>query len=167
MRAACLFAVLGLCGATACTSAERTIVRSPAGEEAAAHLETPFPSTFGAGLDACSPVTPEAARSKAVALYESGDPPLPIPEVVEKYQEVCADVARTRERRRAYDSGDDRARRQDCYCADSMPCSVNRDCTDLVVCHPQVTLADAPGRTRTGICYSELGSMGADATIAR
>jgi hypothetical protein len=135
MRVVCLVGLLSLCFSPACATLEKEPQRFPV-------AELPATSAFVASLDARAPIAPAAARSKAVALYESGDPPLPIPEVAESYHQVCADPDRTRERRRAYDNGDDVARRQDCYCADAMPCSANRDCADLVVCYPQIAQRD-------------------------
>jgi hypothetical protein len=61
------------------------------------------------------------------------------------YQQVCADVDRARVRQRAFENGDDVARRQKCYCADSLPCGANLNCTDLVVCFPQIVRSDAVG----------------------
>jgi hypothetical protein len=91
-----------------------------------------------------SSVSPQTPLSRAIALYERGEAPPSSPVVSEMYQRVCADEDRTRARRHAYDSGDDVARRQDCYCADSMPCTVNRDCSDLIACYPQVALGVTP-----------------------
>ena len=134
MRAVFLVGLMSVCVSPACATSEMASVSRA--------MDLATTSRFAARLDAGTPMTPAAAHSKAVSLYESGDPPLPIPEVVANYQEVCADRARTRERRRAYDDGDDLARRQDCYCADSMPCRANRDCADLVLCSPQIARGD-------------------------
>jgi hypothetical protein len=139
-----LLTLLCLASSVACTSAERTLVGSLARAEVPSRIEPVTRSTLGMTIDLPEPVSPQAALSSAIALYDRGEAPPSSSIVSEMYREVCADADRTRARRRAYDSGDDVARRQDCYCADSMPCSVNRDCSDLIACYPQVALGVAP-----------------------
>jgi hypothetical protein len=146
MFAVRLVAVLCLAGSVACTSAEATLVGSLARAEVPSRIEPVTRAPLTATIELPEPVSPQAAFSSAIALYDRGEPPPSSPIVSEIYQKVCADTDRTRVRRRAYDSGDDVARRQDCYCADSMPCTVNRDCSDLVACYPQVALRTAPDR---------------------
>jgi hypothetical protein len=146
MRPARLFVLVGLLGVGACTRAQEVAVRAPRGEIASRGGEIDR-SILAAFETARAPVSPELALSKATALYEKGEPPPSIPVVAEMYERVCADASRTRARRVAYDNGSDVARRQDCYCADTMPCSQNRDCTDLVVCHPQIALGGAEPRS--------------------
>jgi hypothetical protein len=140
-----LLALLCLASSVACTSAEGTFVSSLTRAEVPSPVEPVTRSKLGATteLPAFS-VSPQTALSRAIALYERGEAPPSSPVVSEMYQKVCADEDRTRARRHAYDSGDDVARRQDCYCADSMPCTVNRDCSDLIACYPQVVLGVTP-----------------------
>lgn len=144
MLSARLLTMLCLASSVACTSAEGPFVASLARAGVPSRIEPVRRATLGATINLPEPVSPQAALSSAVALYERGEAPPSSPIVSEMYQKVCADADRTRARRRAYDSGDDVARRQDCYCADSMPCSVNRDCSDLIACYPQVALGVAP-----------------------
>jgi hypothetical protein len=62
--------------------------------------------------------------------------------VTESYRALCTDAGRARVRERAFESGDDVARRQRCYCEDSAPCSANYNCSDLVACFPQLVRSD-------------------------
>jgi hypothetical protein len=139
-RLAVMLCVAGLVG---CTSAPGAFRSSPAVAAAPSRFEPRAHPLFGAAIDIPGPARPQTLVAEIIGLYERGEPPTSSPVVTELYRQVCADPARTRTRRSGYDRGDEIARRQDCYCADAMPCSVNRDCTDLVVCYPQLALSDA------------------------
>jgi hypothetical protein len=102
-------------------------------------------ATLAATFNVPEPTSPQTPLSEAVWLYEQGEPPPSRAGVTEMYQYVCGDAERSRVRRRAYENGDDVARRQACYCAESLPCSANPDCTDLVVCFPQLVRGEASG----------------------
>jgi hypothetical protein len=147
MRPTRLIVVLASLGLAACAGAstQGVAVRAPRGEIASRGGE--IDRSILAAFDTVrAPIAPEAALEIAVALYEKGEPPPSSALVANMYQTVCADADRSRVRRQAYDSGSDVARRQDCYCAAEMPCSRNRDCSDLVVCHPQIALGETGAR---------------------
>ena len=146
MRSVRLVVVLGLLtlAAGGCTSSTQgAFARAAVPGGGGSPVEPVAHSTLGVAIDVASPAPPETALSRAIALYERGEPPPSSAVMTEMYRKVCADVDRARARHRAYDSGDELARRQDCYCAEDVPCSSNRDCTDLIACYPQLALGDA------------------------
>ena len=142
LRVLLLLAVVFAFSSAACASAQGTFVRSPRHEDPSPSRGGVAHSTLGAAIEVSEPLPLAALTplSQAIALYGDGEPPTSSPAMTALYHQVCADPERTRERRSGSDRGDEIARRQDCYCADDMPCSANPDCADLIVCHPQLAM---------------------------